>query len=282
MNNDSKTILIRAADVTLAYEGHTAAKGVNFTTAAGDYLCIVGENGSGKSTLLKAITGDVTIAAGKLEIDSSLQKEGIGYLPQYSKIQRDFPATVREVVQSGCVKRDPWGILWGSSARKRAAEAMHLLGVENIADKCFAELSGGQRQRVLLSRAVCVSERLLLLDEPVTGLDPDAAHEMYAAIRMINRERGCTVVMVSHDIQCALSEAGYVLSMCRGHSFYGTVEEYRAHEKIDAAKDKERHRDMFHRGIELPLKHPLGHSGCSCHNGKTSESGALEDKNDVC
>ncbi len=233
--------LIKSTNLILAYDGHTAAENVNFTLHCGDYLCVIGENGSGKSTLLKAITGEIIPAGGKLEIASELKKSGIGYLPQQSKIQRDFPASVREVILSGCVKADRLGIGWKKSSKSKATDAMELLGISDLADKCFGDLSGGQKQRVLLARAMCVSDRLLLLDEPVTGLDPDAAHEMYAAIRLINKERDCAVMMVSHDVQCALHEAKHVLSMCRGHSFFGTVNEYAIHEQHDAAADHELH-----------------------------------------
>ncbi|MBQ8368619.1 MAG: ABC transporter ATP-binding protein [Clostridia bacterium] len=241
-----ENLLISAEDVTLAYDGYIAAEHVRFTLGRGDYLCVVGENGSGKSTLLKAITGENKIAKGKLTLAPELVKSGIGYLPQQSKIQRDFPATVREVVLSGCAARDSFGFLWKSDSKKRAAEAMELLRVAEFEKKCFGELSGGQRQRVLLARAICVSEALLLLDEPVTGLDPDAAHEMYDTIRMLNRERGCAVMMVTHDVQCALHEADHVLSMCRGHSFYGTVEEYTVHENMDVQRDEARHPHHHH------------------------------------
>ena len=234
-------VIIKAADLTLAYDGYTAAEHVNFTCSAGDYLCVVGENGTGKSTLLKAITGELKPAGGLLDINPELKKAGIGYLPQQSKIQRDFPASVREVVLSGCVRRDSLGLFWRKSSQAKAADAMDMLGIADLADKTFGALSGGQRQRALLARAMCVSETLLLLDEPVTGLDPDAAHGMYDAIRRINRERGCAVVMVSHDVQCALREADFVLSMCRGHSFYGTVAQYARHEKLDEAADEARH-----------------------------------------
>ena len=235
--------LITAKDVTLAYDGHTAATHVNFRVRSGDYLCIVGENGSGKSTLLKAVTGEIKAAGGTLRIDPKLQKNGIGYLPQQSKIQRDFPASVREVVLSGCVKNDGFGLFWKKESKKMAEHAVRLRGIDMQKDKSFGELSGGQRQRTLLARAVCVSDVLLLLDEPVTGLDPEAAHDMYAAIRKINRERGCAVMMVTHDIGCALNEADHVLSMCSGHSFFGTVEEYSVHEKIDIEIDEKRHHD---------------------------------------
>ncbi len=235
--------LITAKDITLAYDGHTAAKHVNFELQDGDYLCVVGENGSGKSTLLRAITGEIKPVAGKLTIDNEIKRGGIGYLPQQSKIQRDFPASVREAVLSGCVRREHFGPFWSNESKKRAADAMELLEIGKLADKSFGELSGGQRQRVLLARAICVSERILLLDEPVTGLDPEAAHEMYRAIGMINREKNCAIMMVTHDIQCALREASSVLSMCRGHSFFGTVAEYTKHEQLDEEYDKHLHKN---------------------------------------
>ncbi|MCR5681609.1 MAG: ATP-binding cassette domain-containing protein [Clostridiales bacterium] len=241
--------LIESHDLTLAYEGVIAAEHVTFTLAPGDYLCVVGENGSGKSTLLKAITGEVKPAGGLLSIAPEVKKNGIGYLPQISKIQRDFPASVREVVLSGCVRGDGRGFLWTRAAQKRAADAMDMLGVADLAHKTLGDLSGGQRQRVLLARAMCASDILLLLDEPVTGLDPEAVHGMYEAIRQINRERGCAVMMVSHDVSCALREAEHVLSLCRGHAFYGTVEGYRRHEKLDDEADDARHR---HGGEHAP------------------------------
>ena len=188
--------LIKANDLTLAYDGRVVAEHVDFTLSSGGYMCIVGENGSGKSTLLKAITGELSPAKGELTLAPALKKQGIGYLPQQSKIQRDFPASVREVVLSGCIKRDSLGLSWNPSSRKKAEEAAEMLGIAQLSDRSFGELSGGQRQRVLLARAMCASDSLLLLDEPVTGLDPDAAHEMYEAIRKINEERGCAVIMV--------------------------------------------------------------------------------------
>ena len=233
--------LICAKDITLAYEGHTAAEHVDFHVSSGDYLCVIGENGSGKSTLLRAITGEIKPASGELFVSPELLRGGIGYLPQQSKIQRDFPATVREAVLSGCVARDKFGVIWSRESKKRADEAMEMLGITDLSKKSCGDLSGGQRQRVLLARAICVSEKLLLLDEPVTGLDPEAAHEMYDAIRKINREKKCAVMMVSHDVQCALHEASTVLSMCRGHSFFGTVEEYAHHERCDIENDMHLH-----------------------------------------
>lgn len=237
--------LITSTNLSLAYDGRVVAENVTFTLDTGDYLCVIGENGSGKSTLMKAVTGAIKPYSGTLTLSDELKKCGIGYLPQTSRIQRDFPASVREAVLSGCVRRDRLGFLWGADSRRRAAEAMEMLGISDLASKSFGELSGGQRQRVLLARAFCASELLLVLDEPVTGLDPDAAHDMYDAIRLIN-SGGCAVMMVSHDVQCALREANRVLSMCRGHSFFGTVNEYAAHEASDELIDERRHSHEHH------------------------------------
>ena len=150
--------IIEAKDITLAYDGYTAAEHVSFKLEKGDYLCVVGENGSGKSTLLKAVTGEIKPAAGELIIDKTVKKEGIGYLPQQSKIQRDFPATVREVVLSGCVNRDRFGLIWNDSSKKRARDAMEMMNLLPLEKKCFGELSGGQKQRTLLARAICASD----------------------------------------------------------------------------------------------------------------------------
>ncbi len=233
--------LIKANDLSLAYDGRVVASGVDFSLSDGDYMCIVGENGSGKSTLMKAIIGEIQPHGGKITLSDELKKHGIGYLPQQSAIQRDFPASVREVVLSGAVRRDYKWLSWSPESKKKAADAMEMLGITHLAHRSFGELSGGQRQRVLLARAFCASEKLLLLDEPVTGLDPDAAHEMYDAVRKINSERGCAVIMVTHDVQCALKEASLVLSMCAGHSYFGSVDGYIAHEAADEAEDEKRH-----------------------------------------
>lgn len=260
--------LIEARDLKLAYEGVTAAEHVSFTLEEGGYLCVVGENGSGKSTLLKAVTGELKPAGGTLAVAPELKKNGIGYLPQQSKIQRDFPATVREVVLSGCAAREKHGLFWHAPSVRKAEKAMEVLGIADLAGRTFGDLSGGQRQRTLLARAMCASDTLLLLDEPVTGLDPDAAHGMYEAVRTINRERGCAVMMVTHDVGCALREAETVLSMCRGHSFFGTVEAYGRHERLDEAADEILHQHAHEPGHSafaaarvLGLNHHAGAAG---------------------
>ena len=217
--------LITCENLTLAYDTGVVASGVSFTLEAGEYLCIVGENGSGKSTLLKSMLGLHPVSKGTLTIDPDARKKGIGYLPQHTPAQRDFPASVREIVRSGCLKRSGMRPFWCASDKKLADEAMARMGIEHLVKKCYRELSGGQQQRVLLARAYCATGKLILLDEPIAGLDPMAMTEMYGMIADLNRE-GVAVVMVSHDVSAAVQYATHILHMGKTTSFFGTTEEY--------------------------------------------------------
>ena len=218
--------LIGIKNVTIAFEGSVAVDNVSLSVRKGEYLVIVGENGSGKSTLMRAMLGLVKPRSGKIVYGDGLHKNQIGYLPQQTQAQRDFPASVEEVVTSGCVSR--MGLKWRFSRRERteALENMELLDVAKFRKKSYRNLSGGQQQRVLLARALCATDSILLLDEPVTGLDPAAAEEMYAVIRKLNKEHGVAIVMVSHDIHGAMRDADKVLVMGRSMNFLGTVSEY--------------------------------------------------------
>ncbi len=198
--------LIRAEKMTLAYDGAAVVRDFSFVVNEGDYIAVLGENGSGKSTLMKAITGEIKPVSGRLIRSAEIKKYGVGYLPQTSAIQRDFPASAYEVVLSGNIRRSARGFLWPAESKARAERYLTLLGMEKLRAHPFSELSGGQRQRILLARAMCASDRLLLLDEPVTGLDESAAEEMYRAIRLVN-DAGTAVVMVSHDLRRAEKEA---------------------------------------------------------------------------
>lgn len=219
--------LITCENLTLAYDTGVVASGVSFTLEPGSYLCIVGENGSGKSTLLKALLGLHPVGGGKLILDPDARKRGVGYLPQHTPAQRDFPASVREIVRSGCLKKAGIRPLWSATHKRLADEAMTRMGIDHIAGKCYRELSGGQQQRVLLARAFCATGDLILLDEPIAGLDPMAMTEMYGMIADLNRE-GVAVVMVSHDVAAAVSYATHILHMGKTTSFFGTTEEYLA------------------------------------------------------
>ena len=219
--------LIQSENLTLAYDSGVVASDVSFRVEAGDYLCIVGENGSGKSTLIKSVLGLHPVHSGVLTVSSEARRKGIGYLPQHTPAQRDFPASVREIVRSGCLRRSGMRPFWRTSDKKMAEDAMVRMGIDHLAARCYRELSGGQQQRVLLARAYCATGQLILLDEPIAGLDPLAMTEMYNMIADMNRE-GVAVVMVSHDVAAAVNYASHILHMGKTTSFFGTTEAYLA------------------------------------------------------
>ncbi len=220
-------------NIALGYENHIVSQNISFSVARGEYLCIVGENGAGKSTLMKAILGLHPPVSGQLSFDDGLKPNEIGYLPQQTSLQRDFPASVQEVVLSGCLNRCGLRPFYNRAERELAHSRMERLGILPLRNRCYRELSGGQQQRVLLARALCATRRLLLLDEPVSGLDPAATADMYAIIRRLNREDGITVVMISHDISSAVREADHILHLSHRPLFFGTTEDYL---KSDVAK----------------------------------------------
>ena len=196
--------LIKCENVSIGYEGQTIVRDLNFEIGQGDYLCIVGENGSGKSTLVKSLLGLKAVDSGKIEFGDGLKQKEIGYLPQQNDFQKDFPASVYEVVLSGRLNSRGFRPFYTATDKAEAAEKMEMLGITDLRGQCFRDLSGGQKQRVLLARALCATKKLLLLDEPVTGLDPIVTAEFYQLIQKINRESGIAVVMVSHDIESAV------------------------------------------------------------------------------
>lgn len=209
----------------VGYDGKSVLQDLNFDVFAGDYLCIVGENGSGKSTLMKTILGLQPPISGRILTGDGLRKNEIGYLPQQTVVQKDFPASVREIVLSGCQGRCGNRPFYNKDEKQLAAEAMDKMQITQLAKRCYRELSGGQQQRVLLARALCATRKMLLLDEPVSGLDPKVTAEMYALIEKLNQEDGITVIMISHDITAAIRYASHILHI--GDSvFFGTKAEY--------------------------------------------------------
>ena len=216
--------LLTVRDLTLGYDSHIVAENLNFTVQAGDYLCIIGENGSGKTTLMKTLLQLIPPVSGTVQTGDGLLRNEIGYLPQQTEAQRDFPASVREIVLSGCQGRCGRRPFYNAQEKQLARENMERMGVLNLAGRCYRELSGGQQQRVLLARALCATRKILLLDEPVSGLDPKVTSEMYALIEDLNRE-GITIIMISHDIEAALRYASHILHI-DADTFFGTREEY--------------------------------------------------------
>ncbi|MBR1701621.1 MAG: ABC transporter ATP-binding protein [Lachnospiraceae bacterium] len=215
---------IIAKDLRVGYEGKMIADAMNFVVNKGDYLCIVGENGSGKSTLMKTLLHLQEPVSGELIVGDGLKANEIGYLPQQTLVQRDFPASVREIVLSGCQSRCGLRPFYNREEKTLAAENMERMGITALADRCYRELSGGQQQRVLLARALCATQKVLLLDEPVSGLDPKVTIEMYELIDKLNRD-GITIIMISHDIAAAVRYASHILHV-GATVFFGNTEEY--------------------------------------------------------
>ena len=214
--------LIAAKGLAVGYESSAVASGIDFTVNKGDYLCIVGENGAGKTTLMKTLLGLQAPLAGELSYGDDLKAGGIGYLPQQTAIQKDFPASVMEVVLSGLQRKKGMSPFYSREDRALAAEKMAEMGIEKLRGRCYRELSGGQQQRVLLARALCAAGSIMVLDEPTAGLDPAATEEMYRLIEELN-DGGMTVVMISHDIGAALKYASHILVLS-GRPYYGTKE----------------------------------------------------------
>ena len=216
--------LLTVKDLTVGYETGAVAEHINFELNTGDFLCIVGENGSGKTTLMKTLLHLKSPMSGEIIMGEGLRRNEIGYLPQQTAVQKDFPASVREVVISGCEAGCGWRPFYNKAEKKMAERNMERMGISRFAGRCYRDLSGGQQQRVLLARALCATERMLLLDEPVSGLDPKATQEMYDLIQTLN-EGGVTIIMISHDIEEAVSYASHVLHIGE-NIFFGTRDEY--------------------------------------------------------
>ena len=218
--------LITCDHMDLGYENQDAVLDVTIQVDAGDYLCIVGENGSGKSTLIKGILGLLKPTGGTLTVAEELKKSGIGYLPQQTAAQRDFPAAVWEVVLSGCLKRRQNRPFYSAAERELAKLNMEKLGITDLKDQCYRELSGGQQQRVLIARALCATDKLLILDEPITGLDPAAIQDFYHLVERLNKKDGVAIVMVTHDLKNVLPYASKILHLKQRTVFYGAPAEY--------------------------------------------------------
>lgn len=209
---------LRCENLSIGYEDGTVAENINFSLNAGDYLCIVGENGSGKTTLMKTILGLQLPLSGEMILDDGLSRGAIGYLPQQTVQQRDFPASVREIVLSGCLNKRGKSPFYTKAQKNTASENIKRLGIADISAKCYRNLSGGQQQRVLLARALCAAEKMLLLDEPTAGLDPAATEEMYRYIKALNDE-GMTIIMITHDMEAAGLYATKTLTMGKDVTF---------------------------------------------------------------
>lgn len=217
--------LIKCKETAVGYDGTIVADNINFTVENGDYLCILGENGAGKSTLIKSLLGLIPPVKGKISFGDGLKQTEIGYLPQQTQIQKDFPASVYEIVISGLSGKTSKLPFYTKKDKHIALHNMKVLEIENMKNKCYRELSGGQQQRVLLARALCATGKLLLLDEPITGLDPLAAANFYDVIKGLNHN-GIAVITVTHDISGGIRDAGKILYISHEKSCFYTKEEF--------------------------------------------------------
>ena len=217
-------------NLTVGYDGKAILQNINFSVEEGEYLSIVGENGSGKSTLMRTLLQLQQPLSGEVILGNGLNREEIGYLPQQTVIQKDFPASVREIVLSGCQGRCGLRPFYNTQEKELAEDAMERMQITDLARRCYRELSGGQQQRVLLARALCATQKMLLVDEPVSGLDPKATAQMYELLEELNEIDGITIIMISHDIAAAMKYASHILRVGK-HTFFGTrdvyLEEYR-------------------------------------------------------
>ncbi|MCR5522250.1 MAG: ABC transporter ATP-binding protein [Clostridia bacterium] len=217
---------LECRNLTLGYDSKIVISNLNFKVESGNYLCIIGENGSGKSTLMKTILGLRPAISGEIIFGDGMKKNEIGYLPQQTVVQKDFPASVQEIVISGCLGKSGLSPFYSKKEKATAVKNMERMNILPLSGRCYRELSGGQQQRVLLARALCATDRMLLLDEPVAGLDPKVTVEMYNLIKELN-SNGTTIIMISHDIVSALKYATHILHI-GNDVFFGTKEEYLA------------------------------------------------------
>ena len=224
--------LISCENAGLGYENKAIIEDFNFNVYDGDYICVIGENGSGKSTLIKTLLGLIKPVSGKVSLSSSLNEGAIGYLPQQTQVQKHFPASVMEVVMSGFLNRMHKRPFYKKEEKETVIKNLEKLEIIDLKNKCYGELSGGQQQRVLLARALCAADEILVLDEPVTGLDPVAAASLYDILQKLHEE-GMAIVMVTHDLKSIVGRTEKILHINEGGYFFGTVEEYR---KSDYAK----------------------------------------------
>lgn len=218
--------IITCKDLTLAYEGLVAVSHLTFAIEKGDYLCIIGDNGTGKSTLMRALLGLKRPSGGEIRFEDGLSRNAIGYLAQQTEVQKDFPASVWEVVLSGCLNQKGLNPFYNKKEKENAMRALKTLGIADLKQKCYRELSGGQQQRVLLARAMGAAKQVLVLDEPTTGLDPNMTTEFFSLVQRLNQEEGTTVIMVTHDTHCAAKYAKHILHLKPDGYFFGKTSDY--------------------------------------------------------
>ena len=228
--------LLECKNLNIGYNHISVCKNISFTLKKGNYMC-VGDNGSGKSTLIKTLLGLEQPLSGSIVFDKKFNKNNIGYLPQQSELQKDFPAIVSEVVMTGFLNNMAFRPFYKKAEKEKAADIMRTLGIEELQFSPYRELSGGQQQRVLLARALCATNQLLVLDEPTTGLDATSVEGFYKLLKQLNEE-GITVLMISHNIEKVLQFASHIVLLKNEMVFAGSKEEFLKTPYSSMYKDK--------------------------------------------
>jgi len=275
-------------NISIAYEKENVVDNLSITVEKGDYVSIIGENGTGKSSLLKGILGLVTLKNGQVMFDEGCSRKNIGYLSQQNPMQKDFPASVYEVVLSGCLKSKGYRPFYSKQEKQLAMDNLKKLGMDSLKKSCYADLSGGQKQRVLLARALCATDRMIVLDEPVTGLDPVATADMYHLVNKLNKDLGITIIMVTHDIDNALKYSNKILHLHKNNKYYfGPKEDYLIHggcteeccatdvselPKTPLLEEKITPEELKYGPADSECKNPT----CQCHHHTANKSGGAK------
>lgn len=213
--------LIEVKNLSVGYNHKAIVENISFTVNEGNAICIIGENGIGKSTLMKTLLGVLKPVSGEIIFS---ENKRFGYLPQINETQNDFPASVNEIVLSGLLNKKSFLAFYNKADKEIAMKNMEILHITHLKDKPFSSLSGGQKQRVLIARALCSTDNILFLDEPITGLDPQTKADFYETLALLQKE-GITIVMITHNLEDFINEATHVLVVAKESKFL-TKEEY--------------------------------------------------------
>ena len=217
---------LQVNNVSMSYEGRQVLEDVSFTLNKGDWLFVLGENGTGKTTLIKGLLGLKAIDGGSIQFGEGVAKEDIGYLSQSTELQKNFPATVFEIVISGFLNKKGVFSFYNKEDKKKAEALLEKLGIAHLKSSPFSALSGGQQQRVLLCRALAAATKILVLDEPTAFLDTKSAEEMYRTLDRLNREDGLTIIMVSHDYSAAAKHSSHILYIKSKTLYFGDSKDF--------------------------------------------------------